>query len=435
MDGAVGDLSSPRGSETRGRTRFTGYQRYLIVVLALVYTCHLIDRTMVMVLLEPIKEEFRLTDTQLGLFSGLIFSTGTFLAAAPLGALADRTSRKRLLAICIAVCSSLTLLCGLSTTYVTLLLSRFGVGAGEGGLQPTALSILGDETPPERRARAVALVHLGIPLGVVTGFLLGGSIAQSFGWRAALFIVGAPGLLLAALVAFTVREPPRGSADPAASQAKIGLREFVRLVRADKALTHVIIGLVVLWFCTSSYSAWYATFLVRTHHLDVRTTGALMALVSGGGGFVGNLVSGALADRFAGKRMERLAAIAVVGALIYLPLGLLTMIIGDLWFLAPILFLQNAVYFAVFTPGYSLALSLSDPRIRGRVFATITTAATLIGYGLGPQVVGLLSDIFKPWAGIDSLRYALMAAVLITLWTMIHFALAYRHLRGRTAQN
>ena len=417
--------------EGDGPERLTGRQLYMFSLLALVYACHLIDRTIVLVLLEPIKQEFSLNDTQLGLLSGSIFALGTLVAALPIGGLADRRSRTSLLAICIALWSGMTMLGGLATSFVSLLLLRFGVGAAEAGLQPTALSIVADASSSRQRARAVAVVHVGIPIGTLIGFVVGGWAAEHLGWRYALLVVGVPGLLLAALVALTLREPVRHESPE--GTAAISLGGFFAELWQSKPLLHVVLGLVLLWLCTSSTSAWLAPFLVRMHGLSLPTVGLVMAGTAGFGGLIGNLLSGTVVQKFANGRDDRLALVAACAALAYFPLSLVTFLSPSVTLLVITLFTQSIVYFMIFTPGYSLALDLASVRTRARTAAVISMGATAIGYGLGPQIVGILSDAFVPAFGTQSLRYAILVILLVMLWSGAHFAVAYRRLRPDAA--
>jgi predicted MFS family arabinose efflux permease len=407
----------------------TKKQRYMLIVLLLVYACHIVDRTIVLVLLDPIKKEYGLSDTQLGLFSGLAFALGTLAASLPLGTFADRGSRKSLLAACIGTWSAMTLLCGLAGNYLSLLLLRFGVGAAEAGLQPTALSMISDAVPASHRTKAIATVHMGIAIGTLIGFVAGGWVATHFGWRAALLIVGFPGLVLALVVALTIGEPARisNAADPA---GQVSLAAFFALLWRDKALLHVVLAVAILWLCTSSSSAWWASFFLRSYELPLATIGVIMAGATGIGGLVGNFMSSVLSERLARGRPERLALLAFGGAAIYFPLSLVTLLAHNLVIVVTTLFLQMVCYFLIFSPAYSLAMGLAEARIRGRTAAIMAMGATVIGYGIGPQVVGLLSDVMQPTAGKESLRYALVIAMLIILWCAGHLLLAYRQLRA-----
>jgi len=407
---------------------FSARQWYTLALLALVYTCHIIDRTIVNIVLDPIKKEFRLTDFQLGMFSGLAFAIGTLVASIPLGTLADRYSRKVLLAACIVVWSSLTLTCGLASNYLMLLLSRFGVGMAEAGLQPTALSIVSDEIDRDRRSKAVAIVHVGIPMGTLVGFLAGGLIGQHFGWRVTLFLVGVPGLLLAAVVALTLTEPRR-EASKATNDERVKTREFIRILGSNRPLLHVVAGVATLWLSTTSSSAWLAPFLMRSHGASIALVGLILAGTVGIGGFAGNLLAGTLSQRLAVGRPDRLAGLACAGALLYFALGLVSLLTGNLALVVAALFLQMACFFLVFTPAYSLAMVIADARIRGRTAAVIAMGATVVGYGIGPQISGELSDLFRTSAGIESLRYAMVVMMTLMLWPATHFYLAKRSLQ------
>ncbi|MET0362081.1 MAG: MFS transporter [Sphingobium sp.] len=416
---------------------FTGRQRYMLFILMLVYACHLIDRTMVLVLLDPIKHEYGLSDTQLGLFSGFMFAAGTVVAALPLGTLADRRPRKSILAVCIAIWSLMTLLCGAAWSYTSLLAMRFGVGAAEAGLQPTALSMIADEVRAEKRGKAIAIVHVGSALGTLIGFVAGGWIASHMGWRSALLIVGVPGLLLAVVVAVTLWEPTRQSAAETnaghrgASAQALSTRDFFRTLWRDRALVHVVLGTVVLWLCTSSSSAWWASFLIRSHGVPIAVVGMIMAGTAGFGGILGNFIAGTLSERVAHGRPDRLALMSVAGGIIYFPLSLITLMAGNLTLVVACLFFQMMAYYIIFTPAYSLAMGLANSSIRGRTAALMSMGATAIGYGLGSQIVGVLSDLLRPDLGIESLRYALIIMMFTMLWAAAHFLAAWLKLRKR----
>lgn len=402
--------------------RFSGGQWYSLAVLALVYTCHLVDRTIVMIVLEPVKHEFGLSDFQLGVFSGVAFAAGTLVTTLPLGSLADRGSRKALLAGCIAVWSGLTLLCGMAVTYPMLLLARFGVGMGEGGLQPAALSLVSDAVRAELRGKAIAIIHLGLPLGTLLGFAAGGWVGQHHGWRAALLLVGAPGLLLALLVLLTLREPAR--AERREGDPLIGYTEFFRSLPANPAMLHLLAAMATLWLCTTTSSAWTAPFLMRTHHVSIVMASIILAGTVGGGGIAGNLLAARLSGSFAAGRPDRLAAVACAGALIFLACSMIALFAGALWVVVAALFVQMASFHLVATPGYSIAMTLADSRLRGRTAAILAMGATVIGYGLGPQLAGALSDGLRPYAGDQSLRYAMFTMMLILLWSATHLYLA-----------
>lgn len=406
-----------------------GGQMYMCGLLALVYTCHIVDRTIILVLLEPIKHEFALSDSQLGLVSGFIFALGTLVAAMPLGTLADRYSRKLLLALCVAVWSGMTLLCGLAVGFVSLLLFRLLVGAAEAGLQPSAMSMVADATTPGQRTKAIAIVHFGLPVGILTGFIVGGWVAANLGWRQALILVGLPGLILAALVALTLKEPPRQVQSQRGGADELSLGAFFALLWRSKPLLHVVAGMIILWLGTSSKSAWMSSFFVRVHGQDVATVGLIMAFGAGVGGLVGNSFSGWLAQKYGAGRRDRLALIAMIGACGYFPLSLLTLLTPSLVVSVLTHMIQNIFYFMVFTPGYSLAMDIADARIRARTAALVSMGATAIGYGLGPQIVGVLSDLFQPYLGAQSLRWALVTMMVVMLWCAGHFLVAWRGLR------
>jgi len=212
------------------------------VLFVLVYMVGMLDRTIVTVLLQPIKLEFQLSDTQLGFISGMAFSLAYAGAAIPMGLLADRVSRRTTLALLVLLWSGLTFVSGLVPGFLLLCLARFGVGLAEAGQPPMVMSLVGDIFPPAKRATAISLIYLGVPLGALAGFLVAGQIAALYGWRAAIMAAGAPGIVLAFVILLLLREPARGTAGEAAPStvAGPGLSEGFRYLMGNPALRHTL---------------------------------------------------------------------------------------------------------------------------------------------------------------------------------------------------
>lgn len=397
---------------------------WMITVLASIYACHLLDRSIMQVLLEPVRKEFHLSDSQLGLLAGLVVALGYAVAAVPIGILTDRVRRTSLLTACVAAWSGLTLLCGLSGNFLLLLVSRIGVGAAEAGGQPLVMSIVGDITTPGRRAQTVGLVHVGIPIGTLLGGLLGSLVAARYGWRYALFAAGAPGLVIALIVALTLREPPRTIEASDTDREGVGLADYMRFLRARPALLCTMGGMVVVWFVSGAYAAFMVSLLVRLHNMPLEVAALTISFLAAGCGALGNLLSGFLADRFTKGAPDRLAWFAAGAALLHVPLRLIAVLAPDTRLALVGYAAMIVAYFSVFTPGNTLAVTLATSRTRGRVVATVGIGSTLLGYGLGPQVTGILSDLLRPALGEQSLRYALVVVMLVMLLAVALFALA-----------
>lgn len=406
-------------------------RRYTLFLLLLIFTFSNIDRHILAVLLEPIKHELKLSDTQLGFLSGLAFAVFYSTLGIPMAMWADRHGRKNVILLALAVWSAMTVLCGMATNFVHLALARMGVSIGEAGSSPPSNSMIADLYPPNRRATAMAIYALGINIGILAGFMIGGWINQLYGWRVAFYVVGAPGLILAAIGWFTLREPPRGHADGWSGTTVIAppLGAVFRHVWKTKSIRHIIAGASLSSFVGYGGVAWTASYLIRNHGMTTGEAGSIIGLYVGFAGGLGVYVGGVLADRL-GHYDQRwgLWLIAVAG-LISAPFyaGFLltdsTVFALALWAIP--------VFVSVFYVGSTGAWvqGLTPLGMRSVVPAVNLLIINVIGLGLGPMTVGVLSDFLEPSYGIDSLRRALLIVGSAWLWGGLHFYLASRTLR------
>jgi len=293
------------------------------------------------------------------------------------------------------------------------------------------MSLVGDIVPPGRRASAVGFIHAGVPMGLLVGAIVGANVAASYGWRMALYVVGLPGILLALILVLTLREPVRGATESADAPVEetVSQREFLGFLKGRPALIHVFTGLMILWFCSCAYSAWLTSFMIRSHGMDVREAGTAMAVTGFLGGLTGNFVAGRLGDYVAKWGLHKLAMCAGFAALLHFPFSMVTMLAADKYVSLAGYLLQVICYFTVFTIGNTLAINLATSRTRGRLMALVAVGTTFLGYGIGPQVVGLLSDFYEPWTKGESLRYGLLTTMFSILWCAVHFFLASRAMR------
>jgi predicted MFS family arabinose efflux permease len=262
------------------------YRWYVLAILMVTYAVHAMDRTIINVLLEPIRREFHLNDSAMGLLTGLGYAIPFAIAGMPLGALIDRTNRRRLLAALVATWSLFTAFGGLARTYLTLLVTRMAVGAAESGSPPAALSLISDFFPARLRATAVSIFYIGAPLGGMAGAYMGGVVTASHGWRAALFAAAAPGLIMALMILMTVREPGRGGQDAQQAPAeKVSFGAALKLAR-NPGLACVLAALVIGALSSVGVGTWTPALLMRAYDVPVQDTGKLVALINlvGAGG-------------------------------------------------------------------------------------------------------------------------------------------------------
>ncbi|ARS28729.1 spinster family MFS transporter [Sphingomonas sp. KC8] len=377
------------------------------------------DRMIMSVLIQPIKADLGLSDTQMGVISGLAFAIFNGIALIPIGMLADRHSRKKLIAICLFLWSGMTALGSQANSFVHLLLIRIGVGVGEAGSGPIAISMISDLFPPAQRARAISLFFISAPFGTLITAAGGSWIAQHYGWRTALLAAGLPGIALAGLLWLTVRDPRRGAFDKAKSGSALPLTTVVRTIMRQRALLHTMLGIALTSFVISGVGTWAVTFLTRSHGFSLATAGALSA-ISSLAGMAGAFSGGQVSDRFSNGDIRWCAWTSAAGAgLAVLPL------IGFLLFdnaMAAVACLAGYAFFSALYmgPGYSLIQTIIAPRARATANSFTYLLSSAFGFGLGPLAAGALSDHFA-WAGSDALRYGLIVVGTALIWSAFHF--------------
>ena len=273
------------------------YRWLVLVILTVVYTFNFIDRQILVILQEPIKNELGLSDAQLGILTGFSFALIYVCAGIPIAWLADRSNRRNIVAASLALWSAMTALSGLVSNYSQLILARLGVGLGEAGGSPPAHSIISDYFPPAQRGTALSFYSAGIYLGVLFGFAGGGYIAETLGWRTAFFIVGIPGVLFAAVVLLLVREPRRGRWDMAKADRPVTITETLSVLRRLRSFWWIALGCAMTSFVAYGNGNFFPSYLIRNHGFSVADVGFALGLVSGIAGAIGTFMGGFIADR------------------------------------------------------------------------------------------------------------------------------------------
>ncbi|MET0984971.1 MAG: MFS transporter [Steroidobacteraceae bacterium] len=426
--------TSDTSSAADAPTPLSSYRWYVLAVLVLVYACHYLDRTVVSVVLEAVKQEFSLSDGQLGLLSGLIYGISFAIAGIPLGVLIDRVNRKKLLSGLLLIWSLLTTLSGLAQSFVNLLLARVGVGAAEAGGSPTAMSIISDTFPRHERATAMGIFFLSGPIGFVASFALGGWIVAEYGWRAAFFAAGIPGILLAVLIFTTVREPARGAYDPETAHQQNSAptyAETLKLIVRRRSLLFLMLAALFSSSVQASFLAWVVPFFMRLHDMNVTEAGTNVALAIGVFGAISTPFAGWLADRIGKRDPRRMLWFVGTATALVVPVGLALVLTPSTSAAVVLLMLMNVLMQMWLGASYGLTLSLAPSRMRGMSTATLQVANNLIGAGLAPFLVGVLSDWY---GGSDSLRWALATLLIVDLAAAACYFLATRTLRSDLQQ-
>lgn len=432
------DPEPGRGGTAKVQSAAAFYPYYILIVLMLGNACAFLDRSVISVLLPQLKHQLHLGDMSLGLLSGFAFTACYVLFGLPLSALAERISRRNIVGVAIALWSVMTALCGRVATFSQLVLLRVGVGIGEAGMTPSAHSLISDLFPPERRGTAVSIYTIGIHLGVFAGLALGGYLAEHFGWRATFFIISLPGIAVALLIFLTIAEPARGQRETVAF-AGAQYQSFLKVVQLlwrDRSLRYTMVGTTFCSFVTFGLGAWLPSFLVRSHGMTVGRAGLILGIASGLGGLIGTLAGGILSDRFGDRNPHwRLWIVAV--ALTIFPAAMLVLLYTSSIAVIGVAAMGGVLFTAVHkAPTSAVTLNLTPPRMRARATALTLLLTNLLGGGLGPLIVGGLSDVLRPALGKDSLRYALVAITFFAFAGAFSYFVAGRHLgmpgRSRT---
>ena len=419
-----------------GKSGFTVSNRYRYYVLGLLVTvgvCSWVDRTVFSVLLQPIKLEFGFSDTQLGLLGGVAF--GLFYASVglPIAYMADRFNRRNIIAAALFLWSLMTTLSGTAIGFVSLFFARMGVGVGEAGGSPPAQSLVSDYFAPEKRGFAMGILFLYIPLGFLIGFLVGGWINQFFGWRRAFLVVGVPGIIISIILRLTLREPPRGHSEGVRDSGLTpSLLSTIRYFWSRRSMRHIPLAGAVYGMGAWAMGVWLPAYFMRIHGMGSGEVGTWMALIYGIGGGAGVMCGGYLSDRLAKATGDKrwYMWIPMSAALTAAPFAFL-IFLSDAK-LPALLFLTIFVTVMHMTLGPVTAMiqGLAGLRRRAVAAAFYLFLSNLVSMGVGPVIVGMVSDSFHSRYGNESLRYALLVIVFVTfLWAALHFFLATKTLR------
>jgi MFS family permease len=407
------------------------YKRYALGVVTAVYMLNLVDRGLMILLLQPIKLDLALSDTQLGLLTGIAFGLLYATLGVPIARWADRGNRPTITSLAIALWGLTVMACVLVTSYVQLVFARVAAAIGEAGCKPPTYSLVGDYFPsPAERTRAMAVYFTGNPLSSLFTFVLGGWLNELYGWRMTFLIMGIPGLVLALLVKLTIVEPrTRGAAAHATKPPAMPMRAVLSMLWKRRSCRHLGIALILLYTKGLGLGPWYAAFMMRSHGMGTAELGLYLGLIFGLGGIGGSLLGGYIANRwFATDERAQVRAIAVTAALtVPCFIAFLTLPTKHqaLAVLLPLMIISG-LYLG---PTYALLQRLVPDETRATMLAIVMLLANLIAFGAGPLAVGALSDALAASFGSDALRYAMLMMSCVGLWAAYHFWLVSRTVR------
>jgi MFS family permease len=411
------------------------YAYYVLAMLTLCYVVNVVDRSQVLAAsVQSIKKEFGASDFQMGMLSGLPFAIFYSLMGIPIASWADRSSRRNVLVLAVAVWSGMTALFGTAVNFTMLFLTRIGTAIGEAGGSPPSHSLISDYFAKSRRGTAFAIYALAVPIGTSIGAAVGGWGNQNLGWRNTFIAIGTPGIVLAILVFLTVREPPRGMSDGVRRSAATdtpGMWEVLKFLWMRKSFRHLSLACAlhsVVWYGSGAFNN---AFLQRSHAMNVAEAGywiSILAAIAGVGTFAG----GYLSDRLSSRNNDRRWYMWVPGlaTLICVPFQFLAYLSPSLAVTLPSfvgLMLMAAVFFG---PSFAMTQALATLRMRSVATSVLLFIQTLIGNGLGPSVTGFISDRLAPAYQVSSLRYALVIIGVVNFWAALHYLLGARTLRS-----
>lgn len=407
----------------------------MLGVLFAAYVINFVDRQIISILLQPIQDELQVSDSWMGFLSGPAFAIFYATLGVPIARLADVWVRRSVIAIGLFLWSGMTAASGLVTSFAQMAAARIGVGVGEAALSPPAHSLLADYFPVERRATALGIYSMGIHVGILFGVLAGGWLEEFWGWRRAFFVVGLPGIALAAVVRFTVREPPRRIDPGQTTDARVpSVAEVVRFLLAMRSFRHLSLAAGLTACSGYAFASWAPTFLRRVHEMAGGELGTKYGLVLGVGGAIGSVLAGVLADRLGRRDVRWWLWVPAIGCAGPLPFLLFFYFHGDIDLALAVAFPGLMIAAMYQGPVFSTVQTLAPARMRALASGVLLFVINIIGMGIGPQAVGWLNDGVFAAHGDEAIRYSLASmGVVLGLWSCLHFALAARALPGDLA--
>ncbi|MEP2265234.1 MAG: MFS transporter [Parasphingorhabdus sp.] len=460
------------------------YRKYVLGMLLTVYIFNFIDRTIINILTEPIKESFGVEDWQMGLLGGPAFAILYTFVGIPIARFSEKRHRVWIIAGSIALWSLMTALCGFATSFIALFIFRIGVSIGEAGCSPPANSIIADYFIPKERSTAVSVYALGIPLGGMVAYVFGGFIVDSLdgptvaamlnswnwtwaanaldwqnieGWRVAFVVVGVPGIIVAMFVKMTIKEPPRGYTDPPEMQGKehVGFAEVLKILKTKPAYWHVTMGVTIASFVNYGIGQFLVSFLIRTHEMSLFDASVKIAMALAVMASIGTYMSGFLADKYADRFPKALALIPMFALIGVIPMHITGYLVDDLWLAVPLLMIGQMLLYTYLCPLYAVPSGVVDSRMRATAVAVTLFIVNLLGYGLGPPLIGALSTILNSTflsgldptltleackadnlaanvqaacdsANADGLQWSMVIFKALYVWSVFHFYMASR---------
>jgi MFS family permease len=397
------------------------YRNYVLILLTLVCTFNYLDRALVVLLLQPIADDLRLSDTQLGFLTGIAFGIFYATAGIPIARWADRGDRSTITSLAIGLWGLTVMACFLVTNYLQLVFARVAAGVGEAGGMPPTYSLVGDYFPePAARTRAMTVYMLASPMAFLVSFIVGAWLNARFGWRATFFLMGLPALALALLVRLTVRDPRVLNSGAKQAHSVPPFREVLAAIWRTKSSRHLVMAVIIFFTLGLGLGPWYAAFMLRSHGMAISELGIWLGLIFGLGGLSGIALGGVLSDRLGRRSAAIQMRMSGVSAALLLPLLVTFLVVQNKYASLLALFPVMLMFNFFLGPTFALMQRLVPDEIRAVSLSVVMLLANLIGMGIGPQLVGISSDLLAKPFGTDSLRIAMLVMSLSALWASYH---------------
>jgi len=420
-------LAQPRTAAPETAATTPSYRRYALSLMLGIYILNFLDRQVINILAEPIKRDLNLADWQIGMMSGLAFALFYTVLGVPIARFAETRNRPFIIAGALTVWSAFTALCGLAQNFVQLCLFRIGVGVGEAGCTPPAHSLITDYVPKSKRASALAFYSMGVPLGSLLGMAMGGIVADAYGWRVAFFVAGLPGVLFALVTFFTLKETrSRLKADvAAASAAQPRFGQAMKLLASKRTFWLLAFAAALKSFISYGQAPFVASFFLRNHTEQVASLaaafnlqsvgflGLALGIISGIFGAISSVLGGWIADKTSAGDVRNSMLAPALAVLVSVPVFILALQVEDARAALAILIIPYLLNYFWYGPVYGTTQGIVPPNMRATAAAILLFVINLIGLGLGPLAVGLLSDYVSVGLGLgpaEGIRWALIIA-------------------------
>ncbi len=405
------------------------YKWYVLGMLTLVGTLNFFDRQLIVILQEPIKAELDLSDTQLGLMTGLAFAIFYCLVGIPIARYADSNNRRNVVSISLAVWSFMTAITGFVQNFLQILLVRIGVGVGEAGSAPASQAMISDYFKKEDRSVAFAIYATSVYIGLFLGFSMGGILESQIGWRRAFIYLGFPGILLAAYFMRFVKEPPRGYSDPNFVEApRLKFKEAIQYLFARKTYVYILFASGLHSFVGYAFANWIPSFFIRVHEMSVIQVGLFLAISVGIGGGIGAFSGGFIVKKLVKRDIRWYMWIGIVSIILTIPFSFYTLFTGNRMGAILCYFIPNVLFSLNMGALLTVTQGVVSVEMRAMSSAVYYFVLNLIGIGLGPLFIGILSDYLTPIYGVESLRYSLFIVSVVYLGCIYFYWKAGQHI-------